>query len=59
MNIMNYVILLQYNTLITLYLLAYYSTFQNFRFHVKCSIFVSSTFDMQNQDLLIHDITIN
>ena len=37
-----------------------YSTFQNFRFHVKCSVFVSSTFDMQKQDLLlIHDIVIN
>ena len=23
---------------------------QNFRFHVKCSVFVSSTCDMQNQD---------
>ena len=37
-----------------------YSTFQNFRFRVKCSVFVSSTFDMQKQDLLlIHDIVIN
>ena len=26
------------------------SNLQNFRFHVKCSVFVSSTFDMQNQD---------
>ena len=27
-----------------------YSNLQNFCFHVKCSVFVSSTFDMQNQD---------
>ena len=36
-----------------------YSTFQNFRFHVKCSIFVSSALDMQNKNLLlIHGIVI-
>ena len=27
-----------------------YRAIQTFRFHVKCFVFVSSTFDMQNQD---------
>ena len=27
-----------------------YSSLQNFSFHIKCSVFVSSTFDVQNQD---------
>ena len=27
-----------------------YNNLQNFRFHVKCSVFVASICDMQNQD---------
>ena len=49
MNIMlRYSLTVQYiNNIIFIGL---YSNFQNFRFNVKCSVFVSSTIDMQNQD---------
>ena len=48
---MNIVMLFSYNIYINnIIFIGLQRNLQNFRFHVKGSVFVSSTFDMQNQD---------